>query len=180
MNSAPAPPNPSVTPVVATDGSCLRNPGGAIGWAWARDDGSWYAAGDVAGTNQIAELLAVLAALRCHPDTPLVLQVDSTYAVNVATRWAARWARNGWRTAAGAPVANRDLVQQIHDLTSTRPRSAPVQWARVRGHDRRRRFPLNDAADRHAGRAAQYAAQTGQQCAFTGHKRGNVTTPPRC
>ena len=28
---------------VSTDGSCLRNPGGAIGWAWVdHEGGSWH------------------------------------------------------------------------------------------------------------------------------------------
>ena len=39
---------------VSTDGSCLRNPGGAIGWAWANHDGTSDSGGAPSGTNQIA------------------------------------------------------------------------------------------------------------------------------
>ena len=45
---------------VSTDGSCLRNPGGAIGWAWVDHAGGSASGGAVSGTNQIAELMAVL------------------------------------------------------------------------------------------------------------------------
>jgi len=39
--------------LVATDGSCLRNPGGPTGWAYVRSDGHWAYGGDPVGTNQI-------------------------------------------------------------------------------------------------------------------------------
>ena len=78
---------------VSTDGSCLRNPGGAIGWAWANHDGSSASGGHPAGTNQIAELMAVLEAIRSHPgDQPLVIQADSQYAIKCASAWITR----GW------------------------------------------------------------------------------------
>ena len=48
--------------IVSTDGSCLRNPGGAIGWAWVNHQGPSDSGGAASGTNQIAELRA----LRCR------------------------------------------------------------------------------------------------------------------
>ena len=54
--------------LVATDGSCLRNPGGPTGWAWVRADGAWASGGRPEGTNQIGELMAVVLALTDHPD----------------------------------------------------------------------------------------------------------------
>ena len=44
---------------VSTDGSCLRNPGGAIGWAWVDHAGGSASGGAPSGTNQVAELTAV-------------------------------------------------------------------------------------------------------------------------
>ena len=86
---------------VSTDGSCLRNPGGAIGWAWANHDGTHGSGAVAAGTNQIAELMAVLEAITSHPgDEPLCIEADSQYAIKCASEWVHGWRRKGWRTAA--------------------------------------------------------------------------------
>ena len=80
---------------VGTDGACLGNPGPA-GWAWVDEHGSYHSSGLAVGTNNIAELRAVLDALLDHPDVPhLVIQIDSTYARDCSTTWRAAWQRNG-------------------------------------------------------------------------------------
>ena len=99
---------------VSTDGSCLRNPGGAIGWAWANHDGTSDSGGAPSGTNQIAELTAVLEAVLAHPgDEPLRIEADSQYAIKCSSEWVHGWRRRGWRTAGGGPVQNLALVQAI-------------------------------------------------------------------
>lgn len=140
---------------VATDGSCLRNPGGATGWAWVAEDGRSCAGGAPTGTNQIAELYGVLTALRTFPVEDLTIQVDSEYAMNIATHWGVGWSRRGWRTAAGDPVKNLPLVKLIVHLMRTRP--APVRFDKVPAHDRAGRWPLNDRADSLAKTAAKRA-----------------------
>ncbi len=153
--------------LVATDGSCLKNPGGAIGWAWVAQDGRWSAGCAPEGTNQIAELWAVLAVLRDFPQQPLAIQIDSEYAMKVATSWAPRWQRNGWRTASGAPVSNLDLVKGIHLQTTRRRRDGiSTRFIKVPGHDKANRWPLNTAADARAGEAARYARRTGRSDQF--------------
>ncbi len=68
---------------VSTDGSCLSNPGGAIGWAWINHDGSFDSGGAASGTNQVAELTALLQAVRAHPGAdPLLIESDSQYAAH--------------------------------------------------------------------------------------------------
>lgn len=140
---------------VATDGSCLRNPGGATGWAWVAEDGRSCAGGAPTGTNQVGELYAVLTALRAFPVEDLTIQIDSEYAMNVSTHWGAGWARRGWRTAAGDPVKNLPLVKLIVHLMRTRP--APVHFEKVPAHDSSGRWPLNDKADILAKTAAKRA-----------------------
>ena len=136
---------------VSTDGSCLRNPGGAIGWAWANHDGSSASGGHASGTNQIAELMAVLEAIRSHPgDQPLVIQADSQYAIKCASVWVAGWKRKGWRTAAGGPVQNLALIQSIEAAIAERP--GPVTFVWVRGHQGDQ---FNERADELAGIAAR-------------------------
>lgn len=141
--------------LVACDGSCLRNPGGATGWAWVSVDGRWAAGAQPTGTNQIAELWGVLSILRDFPETPLMVQIDSEYAMNVATKWRAGWRRNGWKNREGKPVSNLGLVRAIdHQMNA---RSEPIEFMKVPGHDPEKRWPLNDAADERASYAAKVA-----------------------
>ncbi|MBO3100818.1 ribonuclease H family protein [Cellulomonas fengjieae] len=136
---------------VSTDGSCLRNPGGAIGWAWANHDGTSASGGHASGTNQIAELMAVLEAIRAHPgDEPLVIQADSQYAIKCASVWVHSWKRKGWRTASGGPVQNLALIQSIDAAIAQRSGAVTFVW--VRGH---RGDQFNERADELAGIAAR-------------------------
>ena len=138
---------------VSTDGSCLRNPGGAIGWAWANHDGTSGSGGGASGTNQVAELRAVLEAIVSHPgDEPLRIEADSQYAIRCASEWVHGWKRKGWRTASGGPVHNLALVQAIDRAIAAR--SGPVAFAWVRGH---RGDVFNERADELAGIAAREA-----------------------
>ncbi|RDI62990.1 ribonuclease H family protein [Nocardia pseudobrasiliensis] len=141
--------------IVSTDGSCLRNPGGAIGWAWVNHEGGASGSGGAAaGTNQIAELRAVLEAIVAHPGSePLLIESDSLYAIKCASEWLSSWRLNGWRTAAGGPVKNAELVQHIDHSIATRP--GPVRFRWVRGHVGNY---FNEQADKLAGTAARAAA----------------------
>jgi ribonuclease HI len=133
---------------VATDGSALGNPGPG-GWAWVRTDGSseGYGYGGDRTTNNAMELTAIAAALRAHPTGPITIISDSRYAIDCVTKWVHGWRRRGWRTAAGSPVANRELVETIVGLAASR--DVTYQW--VRGHAG---HPANERADTLARNAA--------------------------
>lgn len=146
-----------MTTLVACDGSCLKNPGGAIGWAWAREDGAWMSNGWKTGTNQRAELLALISVLTFHPRGHLTIQMDSQYALNIADKWAAGWARKGWRKADGQPILNRDLVEPLLSLKQARTDPIVFQW--VKGHRKDNKFPLNTVADLRAGEASKRAKE---------------------
>ena len=137
---------------VSTDGSCLKNPGGAIGWAWVDHTGARFDSGGAAsGTNQIAELTAVLEAVRSNPGPgALLIEADSQYAIRCASEWLPGWKRKGWRTASGGPVKNLELVQAI-DAAITE-REGPVRFRWVRGHIGHQ---FNERADQLAGIAAR-------------------------
>lgn len=145
---------------VSTDGSCLVNPGGAIGWAWINHDGTFDSGGAASGTNQIAELMALLEAVRAHPSAePLLIESDSQYAIKCASEWLEGWKRKGWRTAGGSPVKNLELVQGIEAAITARP--GPVRFRWVRGHVGNH---FNERADQLAGLAAQdWAAGRGEE-----------------
>ena len=142
--------------IVACDGSCLVNPGGPTGWAWAAEDGSSACGGIESGTNNIGELNAVLNLLQDFRDTPVLAQIDSQYAMNATVKWVAGWKRKGWRTASGQPVKNLELVQQIHaEMQARRQRGVPIEFEWVKGHND---HPLNTVADELAGQASGRAA----------------------
>lgn len=115
---------------IATDGSCLGNPGPG-GWAWASEDGRSASGGHAGTTNNLMELRAVYEALRAHDaTTPLLIQADSMYVINVFTEWLPGWIARGWRTAAKKPVQNRQAIEMIAAELATRE----VEWVHVKGH----------------------------------------------
>lgn len=142
---------------VGTDGACIGNPGPA-GWAWVDQDGNYHSMGLSDGTNNIAELNAVLLALRDHPDVAeLIIQIDSTYARDCSTTWRAGWQRNGMRNSKKKPVANADIIVAIWEALDARP--GTVNFVKVPGHDPGNQFPLNTAADQLANDAAEHASE---------------------
>jgi ribonuclease HI len=141
---------------VGTDGACLGNPGPA-GWAWVDEHGNYHSSGQANGTNNIAELSAVLDALNDHPDVAhLVIQIDSTYARDCSTTWRAGWQRNGMRNSKKEPVKNAGIIEAIWAALDTR--AGTVEFVKVPGHDPGNKFPLNTAADILANDAAERAS----------------------
>lgn len=153
-------PRPDGALVVATDGSCLRNPGPG-GWCWYVDDACWAAGGELETTNNRMELEAVASLLeRTDKATPLVILADSRYVIDICESWRHGWRRRGWKTADGSPVKNRDLVERIDALLTGRT----VVFEHVYGHTG---HALNERADTIA-RAAATAIAT---------KRAPITGP---
>ncbi len=138
--------------LMATDGSCLRNPGGATGWAYVRSDGVWASAGCPEGTNQIGELQAVVLALSHHPDVAVEIQCDSSYAIGCATTWKKGWQRNNYVNSQRKTVSNLEIIRDLHRLIDAR--TAPLTFTKVKGHDLSNRWPLNTAVDVVCGEAA--------------------------
>ncbi|MNC97519.1 Ribonuclease HI [compost metagenome] len=59
--------------------------------------------------------------------------------------WLASWKRRGWKTAGNTPVKNRDLWEQLEQLSTQHE----IDWRWVRGHAG---DPGNERADRLANR----------------------------
>jgi ribonuclease HI len=141
------------------DGSSLSNPGGPGGTGFVvldrervllRFGGTRFERdGEFAVTNNRMELRAVLEALDGLPARAGVHVVsDSRYVVDSLTRWVHGWRRKGWRTAAGEPVLNRDLIE----AADARVRELAVRFSWVRGHDG---HPVNEVVDALAQAAAR-------------------------
>jgi ribonuclease HI len=98
------------------------------------------------------ELRAVLEGLEGLPDGEAVEVVsDSRYVVDALSKWIHGWRRKGWKTAAGAPVLNRDLIEAL----DARGRALAVTYRWVRGHDG---HPVNEIVDALAQAAARGTA----------------------
>lgn len=140
--------------LAACDGASKGNPGPAA-WAWvvagaAQTPERWEAGPLGTATNNVAELTALERLLAAtDPGVPLEIRMDSQYAMKAVTTWLPGWKRNGWRTAAGKPVANQELVVRIDTLLAGRS----VDFRYVPAHQVDG-DPLNDFADRAASQAA--------------------------
>lgn len=142
------------TLIVASDGSCLKNPGGAIGWAWADNKGRWQANGYKTGSNQKAELIGLLSIFYAFPNSSMHVQCDSQYALNIVTKWMFSWKKNGWFRDAKKkePVSNLIYVKALYEAMRIRKEKKLVttfEW--VKGHSNN---ALNNKADKEAQLAA--------------------------
>ena len=83
-------------------------------------------------TNNIMELTAVVEALKilkfkCN----VKLYSDSAYVVNAFNnRWIESWKKNGWKNASKEPVKNKELWEELYELT----KKHNVEFIKVKGH----------------------------------------------
>jgi ribonuclease HI len=147
-----------------TDGACRRNPGPG-GWAAiivppdAGEEPVELSGHHPSTTNNRMEFTAALEGLRALPaGSHVCIVTDSRLLLDSMTRWIGGWKRKGWKTAAGAPVKNQDLVRALDEEIA---RHAQVRWHWVRGHEtgaEHAHKALNDRADQLAVAASWVAA----------------------
>ncbi len=119
---------------VYTDGACSGNPGKG-GWGAILLHGETEK--ELSGfegytTNNRMELTAAIEGLKAlkYP-CDVELYSDSSYLVNAFTNnWIDGWKLNGWRNSSKDEVKNRDLWEQLTDLTGIHK----VRWIKVKGH----------------------------------------------
>ena len=119
---------------IYTDGACSGNPGpGGWGAILMLDNNKKEISGGSANTtNNIMELTAVIEALKVLK-RPCKVNVysDSAYVVNAFLQnWIYGWMKKSWKTAGGSPVKNKELWQELLDLTNTHS----VKFIKVKGH----------------------------------------------
>jgi len=135
--------------VIHTDGACSGNPGPG-GWGAVLRYGTYekelYGGDPGPTTNNRMELMAAIRALESLTRPAEVhLHTDSVYLCSGITSWLPSWKRNGWRTAAKAPVKNADLWQRLEQAVA----SHEITWLWVKGHNG---DPGNERADALANR----------------------------
>lgn len=146
-----------------TDGACSFNPGPG-GWGaliHTTVDGvrteTELKGGQSHATNNAMELLGAIKGLEKVWETIQERQAehvdlavenvdvevvsDSVYLVQGMNLWMEGWQCNGWKTANGSEVKNRDLFMRLFDLSQQIPQ---VRFSWVKGHSN---HAENDRAD---------------------------------
>ena len=119
---------------IYTDGACSNNPGpggwgGIILYENHRKEISGF---EENTTNNVMELKAVIESLKVlNENCNVNLYTDSKYIVDSITKWVYNWQKNGWRTSKKEPVKNKELLEDIINLSKIHN----IEWHWVKGHD---------------------------------------------
>ena len=120
--------------IIYTDGACSGNPGPG-GWGAIliyKENKKEISGGSKETTNNVMELTAVIEALKLlkYP-CEVELYSDSAYVVNAFNQgWISNWLKNNWKTSGKDPVKNKELWQELYELTKTHK----VTFNKVKGH----------------------------------------------
>jgi len=139
---------------IYTDGACSGNPGPG-GWAailrTGKHEKEIYGC-EVDTTNQRMEMMAALAGLQALKRPCRVnIYSDSAYLINAFRQgWLSKWQTNGWRTATGGTVQNKDLWIALLNQVNRHK----ISWHKVTGHAGN---PLNERCDALAKKACPKA-----------------------
>ena len=134
---------------IFTDGACSGNPGpggyGAILKYGQVEKEIWGCERET--TNNRMEMTAVIEALRLL-SRPCKIRIvtDSNYVVKGMTQWIHGWVKRNWTNAQKKPVLNRDLWEQLLELS----RPHDIEWQWIKGHDGHRE---NERCDEMARKA---------------------------
>lgn len=115
------------------------------------------APGHEGATNNQMELKACVLALRfaakmpnLHPFREIRIYTDSMYVVSNHKTAMFTWPANEWRTAAGRPIANMELWQDLRGAIRQVRKRVEISWLKAhKGH------PYNEAADKAAKASAK-------------------------
>ena len=133
--------------ILWTDGSASPNPGPG-GFA-VLENGRPVALGKDAETSNIKmEGKAMIAAIKYAAGEPCEIHSDSEFWINVLTKWAPGWEKNGWKKKSKGEIQNLDIVKELYTLY----KENDVELVWVRGHVG---TEMNELADEWANKARE-------------------------
>lgn len=121
-----------------TDGSCSSKDR-IGGWAFIAKHGqriiehSGHSEDTTSSVMEMEALRQLLLRLKVNRH-PLEIRSDSQYVVRTFTEWLYGWRECGWVTSMGRPVANRDIIEHIHELLLQHRAARPISLLWIRGH----------------------------------------------
>lgn len=104
------------------------------------------------GTNQLAELVALVYAMRLAPNAPTLIISDSEYSIDAVTTNRRRWEISKYLSVTGKPISYPELIKYAHRLHDEKPL---ISFRHVRGHTGVEGNELADALSR----SARYVAE---------------------
>lgn len=132
--------------IVFTDGSASPNPGpGGFSVIDAETKNPVILGNCKNTTNIRMEGEAIAAAIEKYKK--IEIHTDSEFWINVLTKWAPSWKRNGWKKKTG-PIKNLELVKKLYNLYEEN--EVNLIW--VHGHNG---AELNELADEWANNARE-------------------------
>jgi ribonuclease HI len=144
---------------IYTDGACRGNPGPG-GWGvlmLSNGRERELCGGEPETTNNRMELTAAIQGLAAlEKPCDVQLYTDSKYVQHGIIEWMDDWKRRGWKTVNRKPVKNRDLWQELDDLTGRHN----ISWHWVKGHAGNLG---NECADQLANEGLEKALLTGSR-----------------
>jgi len=121
---------------IFSDGSSRGNPGPG-GWGAIVADCekvTELGGGEKHTTNNRMELLGVINALSSlgslASKSNIIVNTDSSYVINGITKWVYGWQKNGWKSSTKEDVVNRDLWEQLIEVS----KGKKIKWNYVGGH----------------------------------------------
>jgi len=120
--------------IIYTDGACSGNPGPG-GWGsilMCKGNKKEISGAKEDTTNNVMELTAVIEGLKLLKfPCKVKLYSDSAYVVNAfLQKWIYGWLKNGWVNSNKEPVKNKELWQELYELTKVHE----VEFIKVKGH----------------------------------------------
>jgi ribonuclease HI len=97
-------------------------------------------------TNNRMELMAILAALAWSKGRTCEIYTDSQLCVNIFTKWAKKWEKDGWVRKGGHEIASLDIIRPTYELY--KKSHATLFW--IKGHNNNKG---NTIADQYANAA---------------------------
>lgn len=152
--------------MVRKSGKYLREAGG---WAFIllidnHKDSLCYG-GCPLTTNNEMELYAIYASmkdflLKSESGDMIEICSDSSYCIDIFTKWAINWQKRGWKKSDGKPIKNLNLVKAIWQLMANiKSKSCVLKFIKVKGHSSNQ---WNNKADELAVKAKNNAFQSGK------------------
>ena len=153
---------------VYIDGSCIRSGASTAqagyGLYWG-DQHPWNCSNplpqDGTATNNKAELAAAIKALhiaRDHKLEQLITYSDSNCVILGITEWVYKWKENGWKTAGGEDVKNKEVWIDLSKLSEAS--TSKIIWKHVAAHSG---ISGNEEADKLAVQGAKQITAKAQR-----------------
>ncbi|WP_407382064.1 RNase H family protein [Methanobrevibacter sp.] len=92
---------------------------------------------------------------------------DSSYCIDIFTKWVINWQKNGWKRRGNQPIENLEIIKAIWKLMDNIKNSYTLSFVKVKGHSSNR---FNIKADKLAVNAKQVAFNSQKTVAYGGKK----------